>query len=214
MLFADLADSTRLADRLDPEALRKVLARHFELASQAIRRHGGSVEKYIGDAVMAVFGVPDLHEDDACALRAASELRDGTSALNEELAREFGVRLAVRVGINTGEVVAGDASAGQALVTGEPVVTAARLEQAATPEILMGEPTRRLASNAVRVEPRPPLDLKGKDEPVTAWRLLELLPGAPPFARRLDAPLVGREIELDQLETAFGVRCASGASTS
>ena len=111
-----------------------MLARHFELASQAIRRHGGSVEKYIGDAVMAVFGVPDLHEDDALrALRAASELRDGTSALNEELAREFGVRLAVRVGINTGEVVAGDASAGQALVTGEPVVTAARLEQAATP---------------------------------------------------------------------------------
>jgi class 3 adenylate cyclase len=205
VLFADLADSTGLADRLDPEALRKVLARHFELGSQAICRHGGSVEKYIGDAVMAVFGVPDLHEDDALrALRAASELRDGTSALNEELARDFGVRLAVRIGINTGEVVAGDASAGQPLVTGEPVVTAARLEQAATPgEILIGDWTRRLASNAVRVEPRSPLNLKGKEKPVTAWRLLELVPDAPTFARRLDVPLVGREIELDQLETAF-----------
>jgi class 3 adenylate cyclase len=205
VLFADLADSTGLADRLDPEALRKVLARHFELGSEAIRRHGGSVEKYIGDAVMAVFGVPDLHEDDALrALRAASELRDGTAALNEELVRDFDIRLAVRIGINTGEVLARDASAGQPLVTGEPVVTAARLEQAATPgEILMGEPTRRLVSNAVRVEPLSPLDLRGKREPVAAWRLLELVPGAPPFARRLDAPLVGREIELAQLETAF-----------
>jgi class 3 adenylate cyclase len=205
VLFADLVDSTGLADRLDPEALRKVLARHFELGSEAIRRHGGSVEKYIGDAVMAVFGVPKLHEDDALrALRAASELREGTSALNEELARDFGVRLALRIGINTGEVVAGDASAGQPLVTGEPVVTAARLEQAAVPgEILIGEPTRRLVSSAVRVEPLSPLDLKGKEELVNAWRLLELIPGAPTFARRLDAPLVGREIELDQLETAF-----------
>ena len=205
VLFADLADSTGLAEQLDPEALRKVLARHFEIGSQAIRRHGGAVEKYIGDAVMAVFGVPELHEDDALrAVRAASELREGVDVLNRELARDFGVRLALRIGVNTGEVVAGDASRGQSFVTGEPVVTAARLEQTAAPgEILMGEPTRRLVANAVRLEPLSPLDLKGKKETVTAWRLLELVPGAPPFVRRLDAPLVGREIELAQLETAF-----------
>ena len=205
VLFADLADSTALAERLDPEALRKVLARHFELASQAIRRHGGTLEKYIGDAVMAVFGVPELHEDDALrAVRAASELREGVSELNVELARGFGVRLAVRVGINTGEVVAGDASNGHSLVTGEPVVTAARLEQTASPgEILIGEATRRLVPSAVRLEPLPPLDLKGKADPATAWRLLELVPGALPFPRRLDAPLVGRQVELAQVDVAF-----------
>ena len=205
ILFADLADSTSLAELLDPEALRKVLARHFEIGAQAIRRHGGTLEKYIGDAVMAVFGVPELHEDDALrAVRAATELRQGVTELNDELARDFGVRLAVRIGINTGEVVAGDASNGHGLVTGEPVVTAARLEQAASPgEILIGEATRRLVPSAVRLEPLPPLDLKGKAEPTTAWRLLELVPGALPFQRRLDTPLVGREVELAQVDVAF-----------
>src|SRR5439155_685305 len=132
VLFADVADSTPLGERLDPETVRQVMSRWFERMSEVLERHGGTVEKFIGDAVMAVFGIPDLHEDDALrAVRAATELRVALAQLNEELERELGVRIGIRVGVNSGEVVAGDGTGGQMLVTGDPVNVAKRLEEAA-----------------------------------------------------------------------------------
>src|SRR5512132_4248639 len=122
VIFCDVTGSTALGERLDPESLRDVQARYFEAMRAAIERHGGTVEKYAGDAVMAVFGIPQLHEDDALrAVRAAVEMRAGLASLNEELGRDRGVTLEVRIGVNTGEVVAGDPTAGQALVTGDAV---------------------------------------------------------------------------------------------
>jgi tetratricopeptide (TPR) repeat protein len=163
------------------------------------------VEKFIGDAVMAVFGIPELHEDDALrAVRAAAEMSEALTALNEELERERGVKIAVRTGVNTGEVVAGDPAGGQFYATGDAVNVAARLEQAAAPgEILLGEQTRRLVRDAVELEPVDPLTLKGKTDTVAAWRLLEVLEGAPGFTRRLDAPLVGRADELSRLRREY-----------
>src|SRR5512132_1803266 len=109
VVFCDVSGSTALGERLDPEALRRVMSRYFEEMKVAIERHVGTVEKFIGDAVMAVFGIPVLHEDDALrAVRAASDMRDALVPLNEDLERQYGVRLAVRIGVNTGAVVAGD----------------------------------------------------------------------------------------------------------
>ena len=174
------------------------MARYFDTVAGVLRRHGGEVEKFIGDAVMTVFGIPAAHEDDALrAARAAADLREALAALNDELERSWGAQLAVRMGVNTGEVVAGDASSGQALVTGDAVNVAARLEQAAAPgEILLGEGTYRLVRDAARCEPVGPLELKGKTSSVQAYRLLEVVAGAPGLSRRLDSPLVGRESEL------------------
>ena len=174
VLFADVADSTPLGERLDAESLRQVMSRWFERMSEVLVRHGGTVEKFIGDAVMAVFGIPELHEDDALrAVRAATELRRALAELNDELERELGVRIGIRVGVNTGEVVAGDGTGGQMLVTGDPVNVAKRLEEAArTGEILIGDDTRRLVENAVLLEPRDELTVKGKSGPVVAWNVL------------------------------------------
>jgi len=147
VLFSDVTGSTALGERLDPESLRAVMARYFELARTVVERHGGSVEKFIGDAVMAVFGVPVLHEDDALrAVRAAAELRDGLATLNDSLTRDYGTSLALRIGVNTGEVVTGTA---ERLATGDAVNLAARLQQAARPgDILLGPETR--SSSAAR----------------------------------------------------------------
>jgi class 3 adenylate cyclase/tetratricopeptide (TPR) repeat protein len=205
VLFCDVVGSTSLGERLDPETLRQVMGRHFDAAQAVVERHGGTVEKFIGDAVMAVFGIPELHEDDALrAVRAAAELRDGQEALNKELERDQGASIAVRIGVNTGEVVAGDASAGQRLVTGDPVNVAARLEQAATAgEIVIGQDTHRLVRDAVEVEPLDPLPVKGKGDPVAAFRLLRVKPEVAGFTRRLDSPIVGRGHELSLLSEAF-----------
>ena len=142
IVFTDVADSTGLAERHEPETVRQVLSRYFEVTSRTLQRHGGTVEKFIGDAVMAVFGVPIVHEDHALrAVKAAVELREALERLNEELERDWGVRIESRTGINSGEVVAGDPAGGQALVTGDPVNVAARLEQAAgAGETLIGAP--------------------------------------------------------------------------
>jgi tetratricopeptide (TPR) repeat protein len=181
-----------MGERLDPEALRRVMTRYFEVSRTTLERHGATVEKFIGDAVMAVFGVPAVHEDDALrAARAAYELRGEVSALGLEL----------RIGLNTGEVVADE---GETLVTGDAVNVAARLEQAASPdEILLGDATYRLARDAVRVEAVASIEAKGKSEPVVAWRLIEVLDDVPAFTRRIDAPFVGRQHELRQLVAAF-----------
>jgi predicted ATPase/class 3 adenylate cyclase len=205
IVFSDVSGSTSLGERLDAEALRRVMSRYFDEMEGVIERHGGTVEKFIGDAVMAVFGIPQLHEDDALrAVRAAVEMRERLAALNDELERDRGVRLSIRTGLNTGEVVAGDASAGQKLVTGDTVNVAARLEQAAPPgEVLMGPATLRLVREAVRAEAVAPLRLKGKTEPVSAWRLVEVLADAPAVERHLDTPLVGRARELAELERAL-----------
>jgi len=189
VLFCDLTGSTALGEVLDPERLRSLLADYFERMKAIVERHGGSVEKFIGDAVMAVFGVPVVHEDDALrAVRSAVEMRD---ALPE-------VGLQGRIGVMTGEVVTGTA---ERLVTGDAVNVAARLEQAAQPgEVLVGQPTFVLVRDAVEVEAVEPLALKGKAEPVPAYRLLRVL-DAP--ERRHDALFVGRERELAIVREAW-----------
>ena len=160
VLFCDLAGSTALGEHLDPESFRAVMAAWHDAMRGPLERHGGTVEKFIGDAVMAVFGVPQVHEDDALrAVRAAVEMREALAALNAGLAAHGRPALRIRIGVNTGEVVAGDGDDGT-LVTGDAVNTAKRLEQAAGPdEILIGEPTRRLvrqrgAARAVRGDRR------------------------------------------------------------
>src|SRR5439155_7649713 len=140
VLFADVTGSTALGERLDPESLRALMSRYFSEIKGIIERHGGTVEKFIGDAVMAVFGIPVVHEDDALrGVRAAAEIRDRLAELNAELTASRGLAIRFRTGVNTGEVVAGDPATGQTLVTGDTVNTAARLEQGAPPgEILLG----------------------------------------------------------------------------
>ncbi|HSS36708.1 MAG TPA: adenylate/guanylate cyclase domain-containing protein, partial [Patescibacteria group bacterium] len=174
IVFSDLKGSTDLGEKLDSESLRELMTRYFDTMRAELERHGGTIEKYIGDAIMAVFGLPTVHEDDALrAVRAAAGMQRALAELNDELDRIWGVRLANRTGVNTGEVVAGDPTGGQRLVTGDPVNTAARLEQAApTNEIIIGDLTYRLVRHAVEVEPLEPLELKGKADRVAAYRLL------------------------------------------
>jgi class 3 adenylate cyclase/tetratricopeptide (TPR) repeat protein len=189
VLFCDLTGSTALGEALDPERLRSVLAAYFERMKSIVERHGGTVEKFIGDAVMAVFGVPLLHEDDALrAVRAAAEMRDALPGLG----------LHGRIGVMTGEVVTGTE---ERLATGDAVNVAARLEQAAPPgEVLIGRPTFALVRGSADVEPVEPLALKGKAEPVPAYRLLHVR-DAP--ERRHDASFVGRERELAVVRDAW-----------
>jgi class 3 adenylate cyclase len=191
VLFCDVVGSTALGESVDPEALRALLGRYFDEMKVIVERHGGTVEKFIGDAVMAVFGVPQLHEDDALrAVRAAVEMRDALP--------ELGVQ--ARIGINTGEVVVGTS---ERLATGDAVNVAARLEQSAAPgEVLLGPETAQLVRDAVEAEELR-LELKGKSEALIVHRLLALHEEAPAFARRHDAPLVGRERELRRLREAF-----------
>ena len=204
VVFSDLEGSTAMGEKLDSEAVREVMSRYFDEMRSALERHGGTIEKYIGDAIMAVFGLPRLHEDDALrAVRAAAEMRDALAALNAELDRRWGVTIGNRTGVNTGEVVAGDPVTGQRLVTGDTVNTAARLEQAApTNEVLIGEATFRLVRHAVDVEPVNALELKGKALPVPAYRLVSIR-GVEGVERRSHARLVGRRRELAMLEAAF-----------
>jgi class 3 adenylate cyclase/tetratricopeptide (TPR) repeat protein len=193
VLFCDLVGSTALGESTDPEALRARLRRYFQDLRTILERHGGSVEKFAGDAVMAVFGIPVAHEDDALrAVRAAAEMRDAIVAHGLE----------ARIGVNTGEVVVG--GEGETLVTGDAVNVAARLEQAAASgEILVGAETRLLVRDAVRVEPVAPLELKGKSRPVDAYRLLAVISDAAPLARHLETPLVGRERERQRMWRDF-----------
>jgi class 3 adenylate cyclase/tetratricopeptide (TPR) repeat protein len=205
VVFSDVVGSTPLGERLDPETLRRLMSRYFDRMKAVVERHGGTVEKFIGDAVMAVFGIPAVHEDDALrAVRAAAEMRAALDDLNRQLERDHGVTVEARTGVNTGEVVAGDPSRGQTLATGDAINTAARLQQAASPgEILLGAPTFRLVRDGVKVDTMEPIELKGKEGVVEVFRLREVLPEAEAIPRRLDSPMVGRERERQVLRLAF-----------
>jgi hypothetical protein len=180
------------------------MSHYFDAMRAALERHGGTVERFIGDAVMAVYGLPVRHEDDAVrAIRAAAEMQAALPELNASFRSEWGIELRQHIGVNTGEVIAGDAALGQRLVTGDAVNTAARLEQAAgAGEIVLGELTYRLARDQVDAEPVPPLTLKGKAEPVPAYRLVRVQ--ARPVERAsATTPFVGRETELAWLDDAL-----------
>ena len=206
ILFADLVESTELAEALDPESLRRVLDGYFAAARRAIEGHGGTIEKFIGDAVMAVFGVPVAHEDDALrAVRAAVDTRAAVAALSEAVEREHGLRLDLRIGINTGDVYVGDPGHG-GLVTGNAVNVAKRVEQAApSGSIMLGAATLELVRDAVRVKAVKPRT----KTPLPAFRLLELVAGAPSVARYLEAELVGRKDELSGCSPSSRRRSAS-----
>ena len=191
VVFCDLVGSSELAARLDPEAYRILLSRYFELVREAIERHGGTVEKFIGDAVMAVFGVPELHEDDA--LRAVRASVDAQAVL---LAEE----VAARIGVSTGEVHVLSAPGEPLHVSGPPASVASQLEGRAPPgAVLLSEETYALVRDALRAE---------RFEDV--WRVEDVVPGAPAYARRLDAPLVGRAEELERLHAAYADARDSG----
>src|SRR5205085_9812511 len=189
VLFCDVVGSTALGESVDPEALQGLLARYFERMKGIVESHGGTVEKFIGDAVLAVFGVPLVHEDDALrACRAAVEMREALPDLGVE----------GRIGVMTGEVVTGTE---ERLATGDALNVAARLQQAAQPgEVLIGGPVLALVRGAAEVEAVEPLVLKGKAEPVPAFRLLTVRDAA---ERRRQALFVGRERELALIQAAW-----------
>ena len=192
VLFVDIVNSTRLVTGADPEVVRRRVTEFFETVSRCVAVHGGIVERFAGDAVLAAFGVPQAHEDDAQrAARAALSMRDAVSDLGLE----------ARIGIEAGELLVDDAES--SFVTGEAVNVAARLQQAAKPgEILIGSTAHRLGGANLVVEDAGPLDLKGLGAPSRAWRVVDAVdgPGRPIGPR---AALVGRDAELDLLENTF-----------
>jgi class 3 adenylate cyclase len=204
-LIADVRGSTLAGEPLDPESRREPLDRCFQDMRAVLERHGGTVELVVGDAVVAVFGMPLVHEDDALrAVRAAFEMRDALTALNDRLETELRVRLTMRVGVNTGEVVAAWGTGSGTAVTGDAVNVAARLQQAAgSGEILLGEGTHHLVRWAIDAEPTRTIDPRGRSGPTRAFRLLAVTPGFTSHQQRFDSPLVGRERERRQLRAAF-----------
>ena len=211
VVFADIAGSTGLGEQLDAEAVREILDRYFAEMQHVLKRHGGTIEKFIGDAIVAVFGVPKLHENDALrAVRAAAEMRLALDGLNRSFEQESGIRLDLRIGINTGEAVAGETSSGQRYVTGDCVNVAARLQQHASPgEILMGKATFELVRESVEAQVTEPLMVKGKSSPFRAWRLERVRPGTDRLPRPTDIAMVGRDSELAEIR-----RCLDEAISS
>jgi class 3 adenylate cyclase len=203
VLFADVTGSTALGERLDAEGLKEVMRAYFDAVRAEIEAEGGTVEKFIGDAVMAAFGVPAAHEDDAArALRAALRLRRRLVGVNAELRATHGVEIEVRVGVNTGEVLAVTAPRpGEAMATGDAVNVAARLEQSAKPgQVLVSERTVR-ASRGFRFRDLGPVEVRGKGAPVSVYELLGQVEADSPFGSA--APLVGRERELSLLQAVY-----------
>ncbi len=192
VVFADIVASTQLASRLDPESLRRLLARFYELARRAVSEHGGTLEKFIGDAVMAVFGIPQAHDDDAeRAVRTALALRDAVAA-----DAELSGKVTIRVGVNTGEVVGALGGTGDFIVTGEAVHLAARLQQNAEQgAVVVGDRAVRATEGRIRYEGPLAVRVKGKDEPVVAWRALKAREIAQPPPRARTA-LLGRDDDL------------------
>jgi class 3 adenylate cyclase/WD40 repeat protein len=208
VLFADLVGSTALGERLDPEALRGLVGRYYDVADAAVARHGGRVAMLAGDGVLAAFGLPVLHEDDALrAVRAAWDLREGLIGLNAELAAEGAPEFRVRIALNTGELLVG-ADPTEPLV-GDALNVAARLQEVAAPgEIVLAEPTVHAVGEGARLEPLGPRRLKGRGEPVAVWRLQEIRRSADPRRR---TPLRGRQAELARLRQALRAREQGGA---
>ncbi|HEX5468629.1 MAG TPA: adenylate/guanylate cyclase domain-containing protein [Gaiellaceae bacterium] len=204
VLFADLAGSTALGEQLDPEDVRDVQASLFELLNAQVERFGGTTEKFVGDAILAVFGIPQAHEDDPeRAVRAGLAAREQFSAFAEELERRYGAAVGLRIGVNTGEVVSSREAAarGELMVSGDAVNVAARLQQSASRgEILVGQRTHAATSRSVAYGARRELDAKGKSAPVFAWdvQAVEVEPAI--RASASSAPLIGREEELTVLE--------------
>jgi class 3 adenylate cyclase/tetratricopeptide (TPR) repeat protein len=209
VVFCDVVGSTPMAEELDTERVRSIMTRFFSEMQAVLERHGGTVEKYIGDAVMAVFGIPALHEDDALrAVRAAADMRTALASLNDDLERTTGLSIATRTGVNTGEVVVGDLG-GEESVIGDAVNVAARLQGAAPAGgILLGRDTYRLVRDAVRVGEATSLVLKGKGDAVTAYPLIGLVEGQAAPQRGEPARLVGREAELRALDDAYDLAVA------
>ena len=221
VLFSDATGWTSLSETLDPEALRAIMSRYFKEIRATIERHGGTVEKFIGDAVMAVFGVPRLHEDDALrAARAAAEIRERLPSVAEAV----GMALQFRTGVNTGMVFTGE---GESLAVGDAVNVAARLEQAAEPgDILLGAETFRLVADRIEAEPVAPLSMKGKSDPVPAYRLLRmvqdrtadqpaprrprLVPSTAASGARAAASMIGRDAELASARAVFEHTAGTG----
>ena len=204
VLFADIVGSTGLGADNDPEVVRGVMGRYFARMKEIAEGHGGTVEKFIGDAVMVVFGVPQVHDDDAeRAVRAALAMRDAMPALNAEIALELGSR----IGVNTGQAVAGTGGDGQFLVTGDTVNVAARLQQGAeTGEVVVGALTESLTRRAIEYLPRAAISAKGKPEPLAAFTAARALSSTPDQMRGLPgmrAQLVGRDRELRLLLEVF-----------
>ena len=199
VVFADLVESSSLAEGLDPERLSLILRRYFDSLRGVVEAHGGRVEKFIGDAVVGIFGVPVLHEDDALrAVRAGLGMQEQVRALNAEVGSGLGAGLRIRVGVNTGQVVV---SAENAL--GHAISMAARLEQNASPgDVLIGKETFALVEAAVDAEPVDDLSVKGSSQPVAAWRVTGLREVAPRGWHSAGA-FVGRERELGQMADAF-----------
>lgn len=212
ILFCDVVGSTSLGEATDPETTRRVMSRYAAAMTEVIEQHGGTVERFRGDEVMAVFGIPVTHEDDALrAVRAATAMQQRLGRLNVELRDAWGVELACRFGVNTGEVVAGDPGTGETFVTGDAVNLAKRLEQAADPcTILIGTATYPLVKDAVRVGPRERFSAKGKSEAVARFRVDEVDEEAAGYARRLDAPLVNRVDEMTALRVLVDDALAEG----
>src|ERR687891_2553473 len=204
VLFADLSGYTAVAERMDPEAVKALVDRALMRLGQEVERYGGTVDKYIGDNVMAIFGAPVAHEDDAeRAVRAGLGMQAAMDEINDGL--PSGVHFDLRVGVNTGEVLAGAVGASYT-VTGDTVNVAARLQSAARPgSVTVGERTMRATLAAVRYEKLEPLALKGKSEPVPAWEAAEVIAehavGRTAPAR--ESPLVGRDNELATLEAIY-----------
>ncbi|HXS67015.1 MAG TPA: adenylate/guanylate cyclase domain-containing protein, partial [Streptosporangiaceae bacterium] len=205
ILFVDVVGSTTLGEMFDPEALDQILLRYFAAASSCIEAHGGQTEKFIGDAVMAVFGAAVSHEDDALrAIRAALDTLTKVSELNVGLMASHRVRLEVRIGIASGECMVRIKAGGDFKVTGDPVNTAARLEPRAKPgQILVDPVTASLVKNSVELEPAGLLELKGKKEPLASSRVIglqlpkDLIGGSP------GVPMIGREDDLEDLQAAY-----------
>src|SRR5881628_1594578 len=200
LVFADVVGSTAWGAQQDPEFVRRSMARYFARMKDIAETHGGTVEKFIGDAVMVVFGVPQLHEDDAeRAVRAALAMRDAIANLN----RDLGVALAVRIAVNSGDVVTGGGEERQFLVTGDAVNVVARLQAGAEPnEVVVGTLTERLTRDSIEYEARDPIVAKGKPEPVTAFRALRARSAVPVSHGGPPAPpgtFVGRARELRHL---------------
>ncbi len=212
-LFVDLVGSTSLAETLDVEAFQALMDRYFAEASAVITRHGGFLEKFIGDAVMAVFGVPDLHEDDALrAVTAAVEIRSRLAEADDEFRAAWGTTIAVRAGVESGEAMVTGGVAGDLHVSGPALSTAARLEQLAAPgEVVVGQAAYPLVGAAVVADALGPVELRGKRSEVAAWVVHSVIPGAAGWTRRLDSPMVDRTGELARLVAVFEQTLSTGS---